>query len=274
MQNLILLSENKLSDRLMSHLAYQYKFINKMDFNNNKFDQFGNYIAGSDSESEVSSDDDQEPEILEPQEPEVVRSVLPEDKEYYPEARDVYPEYTKVKHEDEDREEYTTPIIEPPKKRHVANDINQRPETTYNVEFMKSLFECPQSIRNIAFVGSLGHGKTELVDCLVTETHPKILEKMIIGKDVTNQILGEGRRIDSLRWTDRLFLEKRREISISTEVMSLVHETTNGEMVALNLIDTPGHPDFMDQVEVGLSMADGIVFCIDVIEGLTKVATR
>lgn len=245
-----------------------------MDFTSNKFDQFGNYIAGSDSESEETTEDEQQPEIHEPTEPDVIKSVLPEDKEYYPEAREVYPEYTKIKHEDEDREEYTTPIIEPKQKRSVANDIKTRPETTYNAEFMKALFENQRSIRNIAFVGALGHGKTELVDCLVSETHPNILEKMIIGKDVTNQILGEGRRIDRLRWTDRLFLEKRRELSISTEVMSLVHETTNGEMVALNLIDTPGHPDFMDQVEVGLSMADGIVFCIDVVEGLTKVSTR
>ena len=246
-----------------------------MDFTSDKFDQFGNYIGGSDSNSDESSeDDDQAPHDHGPSENLVTRSILPEDKEYYPDASDVYPSYTKVKHEDEDREEYTTPIIEPPRNRVIASDLKTRPETTFDVKFMLSLFEHPHTIRNIAVVGALGHGKTELVDCLVSETHPGIIERVITKRDITNQILGEGRRLDRLRWMDRTFLEKRRELSIFTEVMSLVHETTNGEPVALNIIDTPGHPDFFGQVEVGLAMADGILFCVDVVEGLTHVATR
>lgn len=106
------------------------------------------------------------------------------------------------------------------------------------------------------------------------ETHPGITERVVTKKDITNQVLGEGRRLDRLRWTDRLFLEKRRQISVLTEVMSLVAEDLNGKSYALNLIDTPGHPDFLDQVITGLAFADGVAFCVDVIEGLTEVGKR
>lgn len=243
-------------------------------FTSDKFDQFGNYIGDDDSNSEDENENEHDPEINEPEEAVNTKSLLPEDKEYYPESAEIYPSYTKIKHEDEDREEYTNPIIEPKIARHVANDLRKRPVTLYSDNLMLSLFENPNSIRNVCFVGAFGHGKTELIDNLVSETHPGIIEDVIIRRDVTNQILGEGRRFDQLRWTDRLFLEKRRNMSISTEVMSLVHETTNETLVALNIIDTPGHPDFLDQVQVGLAMADGIVFCMDVVEGLTKIGTR
>ncbi|OHS92889.1 elongation factor Tu GTP binding domain [Tritrichomonas foetus] len=245
-----------------------------MEFTSNKFDQFGNYIGSSDSESEETTEDEQQPSIREPTNILIERQALPEDREFYSQASEVYPSYTKVKHEDEDRQDYTTPIIEPTKSRVIAADLKNPPITTFDKEFMKSLFKHPHTIRNVAFVGALGHGKTELIDSLVSETHPGIIEKTVTRRDVTNQIIGEGRRLDRLRWMDRLFLEKRRELTIFTEVMALVHETTDGEPVAMNLIDTPGHPDFMDQVEVGLSMADGVVFCIDVVEGLTYVGQR
>ena len=42
----------------------------------------------------------------------------------------------------------------------------------------------------------------------------------------------------------------------------------------LNLIDTPGHPDFIGEVKSGLSLCDGVAFCVDCVEGLTEVGKR
>ena len=229
-----------------------------------KWDEFGNPIG---EYSDESSDDDENAPRQNIQTP----VVLPEDKEYYPHAEDVYKAYTKIKHEDEDRDDYRKPIIESAKKRIIADDIkpNEIPETTFSIEFLRSLLENKSTIRNVAFVGSLGHGKTEIIDNLVKETHPNIVERELTKKDITNQVVGDGRRFDRLGWTDRLYLEKRRQMSISTEVVTLCHDTLEQKTYALNIVDTPGHPDLFDQVSCGLAMCDGVAFVVDIMEGLT-----
>ena len=244
--------------------------------NFNKFDEFGNYIGEGESDTSDSSQNEMEQNDFDVANDDNANNslVLPEDKEYYQDPRDVYPKYTTVKNEAEDRQSYNEPIIKPEIHKVIAADLKERPRTVYNVEFLKGMFENESRIRNIAFVGAIGHGKTELIDCLIKETHPGITEKVVSKKDITNQIFGEGRKLERLGWMDRTFMEKRRRISIMTEVMSLIGEDLEGRQWALNLIDTPGHPDFLDQVHVGLAMADGVVFCIDVIEGLTNVGKR
>ena len=183
-----------------------------------KWDEFGNPIG---EYSDETSSDDENPS---PHSHSTV--VLPEDKEYYPHPEDVFKSYTKIKNETVDREDYQKPIIESAKKRIIADDIKPSdiPETTFSTEFLQHLLTNPQSTRNIAFVGSLGHGKTELIDCLVKDTHPHIVEKFT-KRSTTNQVVGDGRRLDRLGWTDRLYLEKRRQMSISTEVVTLCHDS-------------------------------------------------
>ena len=237
-----------------------------MDFS--KFDEFGNPVGSETSESESASAEDVETEDTQPE----YKVSIPGEQNYYPLASEVFPSYTKVKHEPEDRQDYQEPLIKQERKRVIAQDA--RVDAVFDRTFLRDLFMNPASIRNVAFVGALGHGKTELVDLFVKETHPNVIEKFVTGRDVTNEVIGEGRRMDRLAWTDRLFLEKRRAMSILTEVMSLIGEDLNGKSWALNLIDTPGHPDFLDQVVTGLSMADGVVFCVDVMEGLTEVGRR
>ncbi len=101
------------------------------------------------------------------------------------------------------------------------------------------------SIRNVAIVAHVDHGKTSLVDCLFRTA---------------------GALQRSTETTDRLLdsndLERERGITILSKNAAI-----EWAGVHINLIDTPGHADFGGQVERVLSMADGVLLVVDAFEG-------
>ena len=103
-----------------------------------------------------------------------------------------------------------------------------------------------ESIRNIAIIAHVDHGKTTLVD--------KIIQSCIIenlNKENTELIL------------DNHDLERERGITILSKNISVKYKN-----VKINIIDTPGHADFGGEVERVLKMADGVLLLVDAFEGV------
>ena len=101
------------------------------------------------------------------------------------------------------------------------------------------------SLRNIAIIAHVDHGKTTLVDALFRQS----------GTVRENQRV-EERAMDSGE------LERERGITILAKCTSVVWRNTK-----INIVDTPGHADFGGEVERILSMVDGAVLLVDAAEG-------
>jgi len=102
-----------------------------------------------------------------------------------------------------------------------------------------------QSIRNIAIIAHVDHGKTTLVDKIIDQAH--ILDER---KERTELLL------------DNNDLERERGITILSKNVSIDYKG-----VKINVIDTPGHADFGGEVERVLKMADGVLLLVDAFEG-------
>jgi GTP-binding protein len=102
-----------------------------------------------------------------------------------------------------------------------------------------------QSIRNIAIIAHVDHGKTTLVD--------KIIHASKIFRE--NQVFGD-------LILDNNDLERERGITIVAKNVSVRYKD-----VKINIIDTPGHADFGGEVERVLKMADGVLLLVDAFEG-------
>ncbi|MDG2242487.1 MAG: translational GTPase TypA [Rhodospirillaceae bacterium] len=101
------------------------------------------------------------------------------------------------------------------------------------------------SLRNIAIIAHVDHGKTTLVDALFRQS----------GMVRDNQRI-EERAMDSGE------LERERGITILAKCTSVTWRNTK-----INIVDTPGHADFGGEVERILSMVDGAVLLVDAAEG-------
>ena len=102
-----------------------------------------------------------------------------------------------------------------------------------------------QTLRNIAIIAHVDHGKTTLIDSIMKQS----------GTFRENQAVDE-------RLMDSGDLEKERGITILAKPTSVIWDD-----VRINIIDTPGHADFGGEVERVLHMADGVILLTDAAEG-------
>jgi ribosomal protection tetracycline resistance protein len=110
---------------------------------------------------------------------------------------------------------------------------------------------------NLGILAHVDAGKTTLT------------ERLLYVAGVIDEI---GRVDDGTTQTDFLALERQRGITIRSAVVSFWIDD-----VAVNLIDTPGHPDFIAEVERVLSVLDGVVLVLSAVEGVqaqTRVLMR
>src|SRR5438477_10438734 len=112
-------------------------------------------------------------------------------------------------------------------------------------------------ILNLGILAHVDAGKTTLT------------ERLLYAAGVIDEI---GSVDDGSTQTDFLPLERQRGITIKSAVVSFVIDDAT-----VNLIDTPGHPDFIAEVERVLNLLDGAVLVISAVEGVqaqTRVLMR
>ncbi|TMH86032.1 MAG: translational GTPase TypA [Betaproteobacteria bacterium] len=112
-----------------------------------------------------------------------------------------------------------------------------------------------RSVRNLAIIAHVDHGKTTLVDKLLHQS----------GTFAAHQHIAE-------RVMDSNDLERERGITILAKNTAVDYDG-----VHINIVDTPGHADFGGEVERSLSMVDGVLLLVDAVEGpmpQTRFVTR
>ena len=101
------------------------------------------------------------------------------------------------------------------------------------------------SLRNVAIIAHVDHGKTTLVDALFRQSG----------------VFRADQQVDD-RVMDKMDLERERGITIAAKNCAV-----HWKGVKINIIDTPGHADFGGEVERSLSMATGAILLVDASEG-------
>mmetsp|Transcript_23381 Transcript_23381/g.53954 ORF Transcript_23381/g.53954 Transcript_23381/m.53954 type:complete len:979 (-) Transcript_23381:222-3158(-) len=229
----------------------------------NLYDEFGNYIG-----PDLDDDEEDEDELGDGEDPadDEARAeamdvdaekggagsiVLHEDKKYYPDADEVYGDAETLV-QMEDTQPLTDPIIAPVQSKNFDLLEKKMPDTTFDFNFLAGMMDKPNLVRNVCFVGAMHHGKTLFMDLLVMETHQKDWK---INKE--------------FRYTDSRQDEQDRCLTIKASSMSLVLPDSRDKSYLFNIMDTPGHCNFQDEVIAAMALSDGIVLFIDVIVGLT-----
>ena len=112
-------------------------------------------------------------------------------------------------------------------------------------------------IRNLAIIAHVDHGKTTLIDSMLKQA----------------KIFRENQKVQE-RILDSNDLERERGITILAKNTAItIPDPKTGELVKINIVDTPGHADFGGEVERIMNMVDGTLLLVDAAEG-PKPQTR
>ncbi|KJZ76975.1 hypothetical protein HIM_03852 [Hirsutella minnesotensis 3608] len=239
------------------------------------YDEFGNFIgeeAASEEASEAGVDagdyvyDDVQDEaheagdeLMDIDDGPSNAVILHEDKQYYPTAEQVYGADVDTRVEEVDALPLTAPIIAPVEVKKFKVEEADLPPVFFDRTFMTDLMNFPEQARNVALAGHLHHGKTAFMDMLVMQTH-----------DISDRLdKRTGRKRDEqLRYTDVHIMERERGLSIKAAPMSLVLQNGKGKSHLVNIIDTPGHVNFVDEIAASFRLVDGLCLVVDVVEGV------
>uniref|UniRef100_A0A2I3TKM6 116 kDa U5 small nuclear ribonucleoprotein component n=2 Tax=Pan TaxID=9596 RepID=A0A2I3TKM6_PANTR len=217
------------------------------------YDEFGNYIGpelDSDEDDdelgretkdldEMDDDDDDDDVGDHDDDHPGMEVVLHEDKKYYPTAEEVYGPEVETIVQEEDTQPLTEPIIKPVKTKKFTLMEQTLPVTVYEMDFLADLMDNSELIRNVTLCGHLHHGKT----------HPEIRKRY--DQDVLTTLCSF-----------------QRGVGIKSTPVTVVLPDTKGKSYLFNIMDTPGHVNFSDEVTAGLRISDGVVLFIDAAEGV------
>jgi 116 kDa U5 small nuclear ribonucleoprotein component len=226
-------------------------WLNADTNNNNNDDDDDSNNDDNDNDGDDNNDDKNAPQKFSS------AVVLHEDKQYYASAAAVYGD-VEVLVEDEDRDAIDAPLVAPTSKlNHAVVEDAEFAPASFGKQFLCELLAHAPLVRNVALVGHLHHGKTSLLDTLVQQTHEK---KWSLAA--------------SQRYADASLLEQQRGVSVRCTPMSLVLPSSRGKSHVLNVVDTPGHPNFAGELVAGTALVDGVILVVDVAEGVMMQTKR